>query len=58
MKSDMFRILCKEVIMIKRVKNTIDWTYDISDLKEKENVETFYKNNCKKQIKKRLDLKK
>ena len=34
--------------MIKRVKNTVPWTYVISDLKGKEIVGTFYENELQK----------
>ena len=32
----------EEVFVIKKVKNTVPWTYVISDLKGKEIVGTFY----------------
>ena len=32
----------KEAFVIKKVKNTIRWTYVISDLKDEEFVGTFY----------------
>ena len=48
----------EEVFVIKKVKNTSPWKYVISDLKGEEIVETFYENNCKKQTKKSLELKK
>ena len=45
--------------MIKKVKNTVPWTYFINDLNGEEIVGTrFEKKNCKKQIKKSLELKK
>ena len=34
--------------MIKKVKNTVPWTYVISDLKGKEIVETFCEKESKK----------
>ena len=34
--------------MIKKVKNTVSWTYVISDLKGEEIVETFYENESQK----------
>ena len=34
--------------MIKKVKNTVPWTYFISDLKDKKIVETF----CEKELQK------
>ena len=40
---------------MKKVKSTVLWTYVINYLKE-EILECFTKNNCKKQIKKSLEL--
>ena len=49
----------KEVFVIKKVKNTVPWTYVISDLSGEEHVGTFYqKRITKKQINKCLELKK
>ena len=48
----------EEVSMIKKVKNTVLWTCVISDLNVEKIVEMFYKQNCKKQTKKSLKLKK
>ena len=36
------------MFVIKKVKNTVPWTYDISDLKGEEIVGTFYKNGLQK----------
>ena len=47
----------EEVFMIKKVKNTVPWTYVISDINGEEIV-GITKKNCKKQIKKNLELKK
>ena len=45
--------------MIKKVKNTVLRTFVINDLSGEEIVGPFYKKkNCKKQIKKSLELKK
>ena len=54
----MFRSWSEEVFVIKKVKNTVPWTYVISDLKGEEIVGTFYKNELQNQIKKNLKLKK
>ena len=35
----------KEVFMIKQVKNTVLWTYNIKDLKRPEILGRFYKKN-------------
>ena len=48
----------EEVSVIKKVKKTVPWAYLINYLNAEEIVRTFYKNNCKKQIKKSLELKK
>ena len=48
----------EEVFVIKNVKNTVPWTYVISDFKGEKSLEHFAKKNCKKQIKKSLELKK
>ena len=41
----------KEVSVIKKVKNTVPWTYIISDLKSVKIVETYKKNKLKKKKK-------
>ena len=38
----------KEVFVIKKVKNTVPWTYVISDLNGEEIVGTFYKKELQK----------
>ena len=38
----------EEVFVIKKVKNTVPWTYVISDLKGEETAETFYKKELQK----------
>ena len=48
----------EEVFRIKKVKSTVLWTYVICDLKGEELLELFTKKNCKKQMKKNLELKK
>ena len=47
----------EEVFVITKVKDTVPWTYVISNLKGEEFVGTSYKKNCKKQIEKSLGLK-
>ena len=44
----------KEVSVIKKVKNTVPWTYIISDLKSVEIVVTYYENELQKKKKKRI----
>ena len=43
--------------MIKKLKNTVLWTYVINDLNGEKLLEHYSKNNFKKQIKKNLELK-
>ena len=50
--------LSEEVSVIKEVKKNVPWAYLINYFNVEEIVRTFYKNNCKKQIKKSLELKK
>ena len=48
-----------EAFVIKKVKNTVLWTYLISDLKGEEIVGTFLQKTIeKKKIKKKVELKK
>ena len=48
----------EDVFVIKKVKNTVPWSYVIMFLMIKKLLELFTKKNCKKQIKKSLELKK
>ena len=48
--------LVKDMFLI-RVKNTVPWTHVISDLNGEEIVGSYYEKNCKKPIKKNLELK-
>ena len=49
----------EEVFVIKKVKNTVLWTYVIIDLNGEEIVRTFHEKELKKkQIKKSVELKK
>ena len=48
----------EDVFVIKKVKNTVPWSYVIMFLLIKKLLELFTKKNCKKQIKKSLELKK
>ena len=47
-----------EDFVIKKVENTVPRTYIISDLNGEKIVRTFHEINCKRQIKKGLELKK
>ena len=48
----------KEVFVIKKVRNTVPWTYVIGDFIGEEIVGIFYEKEWKTQIKKSLELKK
>ena len=38
----------EEIFVIKKVKNTVPWTYDINDLNGEEVIGTFYKKELQK----------
>ena len=42
---------CEKVFVITKFKNTVPWTYVISNLRGKEIAEMFTKKNCKRQFK-------
>ena len=44
--------------MIKEVKNTVPWTYVISDLNGKEIIGTFYKNKLQKKNQQKFRIEK
>ena len=48
----------EEVFVIKKVKNTVPWTYIITDLNGEKLLEHFMKKNYKKRIKKNSELQK
>ena len=48
----------EEIFIVKKIKNTLPWTYAISDLNGEEIVGSFYEKNCRKLIRKSLELKK
>ena len=48
----------EEVFVIKKVKNTVLWSYVTSDLKHEKIVGTFCKRELQKPIKNSLELKK
>ena len=48
----------EEAFMIKRVKNTVPWTYVINDLNEEEIVGTFYENELEKTNQKEFRIEK
>ena len=45
----------EEVFVINKMKNTVPWTYDISDLNGEEITGSFHEKNCKKLIKNNLE---
>ena len=47
----------EEVFVIKKVKNTVTWTYFINDLNEEEIAGTFYKKELKKKQTKQMQNK-
>ena len=48
----------EEIFVISKVKNSLPWTYVISDFKRKNIFETIYEREFQKKIKKSLELKK
>ena len=48
----------EEVFVIKKVKNTVPWTYIISDLKGEEIVGTFYEKELQKTYQKEFSIEK
>ena len=51
-------IWSEEIFVIKKVKNTVPWTYVIRDLKGKETVGTFYKKELQKTNRKEFRVEK
>ena len=45
----------EEVFVVSKIKNTVPWTYVLSDFNGEKLLEVFMKKNCKKQIKKNLE---
>ena len=54
----MFQIWSEEVSVIKKVKNTVPWTYVISDLKGEEIFGTFYGKELQKTKQKEFQIQK
>ena len=48
----------EEVFIVNGIKNTVPWTYTISDLNGEKIIGTFYEKNCKRLIKKNLEQRK
>ena len=48
----------EEVFVVSKIKNTAPWTCVINGLNGEEIIGTFIKKNCKRLIKKNLELKK
>ena len=45
----------EEVFVVSKIKNTVPWTYVISDLNGEKVPEVYMKKNCKKLVKKNLE---
>ena len=48
----------EEIFIIKKIKNTVPWTYVISDLNGEKNIGSFYEKELQKPTKKNSELKK
>ena len=48
----------EKIFMIKKIKNTVPWTYVINDLNGEGIIGTLYEKKLQRQIKKNLELKK
>ena len=48
----------EEVFIIKKVKNTVPWTYVINDLNGQEIIETFYEKELQKTDQKKFRIEK
>ena len=44
----------EEVFVIKKVKNTVPWTYNINDVNDEEIIGTFYEKELQRLIKKNI----
>ena len=47
----------EEIFVIKKIKNTVPWTFSLVILNAKKWLEHFTKKNCKREIKKSLEMK-
>ena len=47
-----------KLFIIKKIKNTVPWTYVVSDLNGEEIAEVFMKKNCKKTNQKKFRIEK
>ena len=52
---DILKIGQKKFFFVSKIKDTVPWTYVISDLNSEKIARSFMKKNCKKQIKKILE---
>ena len=48
----------EEIFIIKKIKNTVPWTYVINDLNGEEIIGTFYENELQKTEKKEFRIEK
>ena len=46
----------EEIFIIKKIKNTVLWTYVLNDLNSEEIIGTFYENKLKKTIQKEFKM--
>ena len=51
LQKDMFEIGLKKILWLKKVKNTVPWTYFINDLNEEKLLKGFTKTNSKNKSK-------
>ena len=45
----------EEAFVVGKIKNTVPWTYVVSDVNGEKLLDVFMKNNCKKLVKKNLE---
>ena len=48
----------EEIFIIKKIKNTVPWTYVINDLNDKDIIGTFYENELQKTDQKQFRIEK
>ena len=48
----------EQIVIIKKIKNTVPWSYVLNDLNGKEIVGTFYENELQKTNQKEFSIKK
>ena len=53
-----FQSWSEEIFVVKKIKNTMPWTYIINDLNGEEIVESFYEKELQKTIQKEFRIEK